>query len=100
MEERKEGYKARLERGWPKGRGHRTVVFPGGGPCGRGEEGDGCPEAMFRLDFYKFGGKMFRQLEGGPIGLRGTCSIARITMQMLDRKWLGLFILQNFCTLP
>ena len=32
---------------------------------------------------------MYRQMEGGPIGLRGTCSIARVTMQMFDRKWLG-----------
>ena len=45
--------------------------------------------AMFRLHHYKFGGKMFKQMEGGPIGLRGTCSIARLVMQIFDGKWLG-----------
>ena len=46
-------------------------------------------KAMFRLHHYKFGGKMFKQMEGGPIGLRGTCSIARLAMQLFDGKWLG-----------
>ena len=46
-------------------------------------------KAMFKHHHYKFGGKMFRQTDGGPIGLRGTCSVARVTMQMFDRKWLG-----------
>ena len=41
-------------------------------------------KAMFRLHHYKFGGKMYKQMEGGPIGLRGTCSIARVTMQMFE----------------
>ena len=34
--------------------------------------------AMFRNHFYKFGGKMYRQASGGPIGLRGTCAVARV----------------------
>ena len=29
-------------------------------------------EAMFQHHFYNFGGRMFQQMEGGPIGLRGT----------------------------
>ena len=44
-------------------------------------------EAMFRNHFYEFGGQRFQQQEGGPIGLRGTCSVARLTMQIFDRKW-------------
>ena len=31
--------------------------------------------------------KKFQQKEGGPIGLRGTCTIARLAMQVFDRKW-------------
>ena len=44
-------------------------------------------EAMFRNHFLEFGGEKFQQSEGGPTGLRGTCSIARLTMQVFDRKW-------------
>ena len=43
--------------------------------------------AMFHHHYYTFGGKVFHQKEGGPIGLRGTCSIARLVMQLYDRKW-------------
>ena len=43
--------------------------------------------AMFRNHFYKFGGKMYHQRQGGPIGLRGTCAIARMAMQLFDIKW-------------
>ena len=38
-------------------------------------------EAMFTNPFYGFGG---RQMEGRPIGLRGTCTVARLVMQVLD----------------
>ena len=31
---------------------------------------------------------MFKQMEGGPIGLRGTCTIARLVMQCFDRRWM------------
>ena len=44
-------------------------------------------EAMFKNHYYGFNRKQFRQREGGPIGLRGTCSIARMTMQVLDTRW-------------
>ena len=44
-------------------------------------------EAMFTHHYYGFAGSKFQQREGGPIGLRGTCSIARLVMQMFDVKW-------------
>ena len=27
------------------------------------------------------------QTGGGPIGIRGTCAVARLLMQLIDRKW-------------
>ena len=47
-------------------------------------------EAMFNNHFYGFGGKKFKQMEGGPIGLRGTCTLARLVMQIFDRRWMDL----------
>ena len=44
-------------------------------------------EAMFQKHYYSFGGKTFHQQGGGPIGLRGTCAVARLIMQIFDRKW-------------
>ena len=44
-------------------------------------------EAMFKHHYYIFGGNKFQQKVGGPIGLRGTCSISRLVMQVFDRKW-------------
>ena len=49
-------------------------------------------EAMFHHHYYTFGGQMFQQTEGGPIGLRGTCTIARLVMQMFDRKWENMLV--------
>ena len=43
---------------------------------------------MFNHHFYSFGGRMFHQEGGGPIGLRATCSITRIVMQLYDGKWM------------
>ena len=43
--------------------------------------------ALFKNHFYSFGGKMFKQEGGGPIGLRGTCALARLMMQIFDVKW-------------
>ena len=37
-------------------------------------------QTMFRKHYYNFGGKMYRQSQGGPIGLRGTCVIAHFIM--------------------
>ena len=44
-------------------------------------------QAMFENHFYEFGGKKFHQAQGGPIGLRGTCAIARVILQLFDIKW-------------
>ena len=46
-------------------------------------------ETMFRTHVYTFGGKVFRQSNGGPIGLRSTCSVARLVMKIWDNKWLA-----------
>ena len=43
---------------------------------------------MFQSHIYTFVGKLYRQKSGGPIGLRGTCAVARLVMQMCDTKWL------------
>ena len=43
--------------------------------------------ALFENHYYSFGGGAFRQREGGPIGLRATCAIARLCMQLFDGKW-------------
>ena len=45
-------------------------------------------ETLFKNHLYSFGGKMYRQVKGGPIGLRGTCAIARLVMQMWDSMWM------------
>ena len=45
---------------------------------------------LFQSHVYSFGGKFFLQKKGGPIGLRSTCSIARIAMLDWDRKFLEL----------
>ena len=44
-------------------------------------------EVMFTSHLYTFGGKVYKQKDGGPTGLRGTCCIARLTMCMWDRAW-------------
>ena len=44
-------------------------------------------EVMFKNHLYTFGGQVFKQKQGGHIGLRGTCAIARLTMCHWDRKW-------------
>ena len=43
---------------------------------------------MFSTHIYTFGGKVYKQLEGGPIGLRSTYSVARLAMKVWDDKWL------------
>ena len=44
-------------------------------------------EVMFENHLYTFGGKVYRQRKGGPIGLRGTCAIAQLVMCAWDRLW-------------
>ena len=46
--------------------------------------------AMFSHHYYEFGGRRFRLMEGGPIGLRGTCTLARLVMQVYARRWMSL----------
>ena len=46
-------------------------------------------EVMFKKHYYTFGGRTFHQRSGGPIGLRGTCGVARVVMQIYDRKFMG-----------
>ena len=43
-------------------------------------------ELMFETHCYSFGGKIYRQTEGGPIGLRSTCAVARVVMSRWDQK--------------
>ena len=43
-------------------------------------------EVIFNNHLYKFGGKVYKQKKGGPIGLRATCVIARLVMNNWDRK--------------
>ena len=47
-------------------------------------------KTMFRTHVYKFDTKYYLQQQGGPIGLRATCAVARLTMIMWDRMWLEL----------
>ena len=42
---------------------------------------------MFENHLYTFRGKVFKQKRDGPIGLRGTCVIARLVMSNWDRKF-------------
>ena len=42
---------------------------------------------LFKNHLYEFGGKIFKQREGGPIGLRATCAVARLVMCIWDRLW-------------
>ena len=47
-------------------------------------------EVMFDHHLYTFGGQVYKQRGGGPIGLRGTCAIARLVMCNWDRVWKDL----------
>ena len=51
--------------------------------------------ALFSHHYYSFGGSKYKQKDGGPIGLRGTCAIARLMMQIFDVKWEGT--LKDLC---
>ena len=42
---------------------------------------------MFSTHLYSFGGRCYKQKEGGPIGLRSTCALARVVMGRWDSKW-------------
>ena len=44
-------------------------------------------EIMFSTHIYSFGGRNYKQREGGPIGLRSTCALSRVVMARWDEKW-------------
>ena len=44
-------------------------------------------ETLFSTHIYSFGGSTYRQTDGGPIGLRSTCAIARVVMARYTIKW-------------
>ena len=44
-------------------------------------------EIMFSTHIYSFGGRNYKQKEGGPIGLRSTCALSRVVMARWDEKW-------------
>ena len=44
-------------------------------------------QTMFETHLYSFGGRVYRQRVGGPIGLRSTCALARVIMALWDIKW-------------
>jgi hypothetical protein len=50
---------------------------------------------LFRTHVYTFGGDFFCKKQGGPIGLRSTCTIARIVMLWWDVKWLDMMATSN-----
>ena len=44
-------------------------------------------EIMYGTHIYTFGGKHYKQREGGPIGLHSTCVLAIVVMTRWDCKW-------------
>ena len=46
--------------------------------------------AMMNTHQYTFNGKTYLQLAGGPIGLRATCAVARVVMNVWDARWLEM----------
>ena len=42
---------------------------------------------LFSNHLYTFANKVYRQKSGGAIGLRATCAIARVTMNIWDQLW-------------
>ena len=52
-------------------------------------------ELMFETHLYTFNGKVYKQKKGGPIGLRGTCALARLVMCSWDRAWKELMRTNN-----
>lgn len=45
---------------------------------------------MFHTHVYTFDNAYYLQKKGGPIGLRSTCAVARLTMIEWDREWAAL----------
>ena len=50
---------------------------------------------MMNTHQYTFDGKTYLQRSGGPIDLRATCAVARVTMNIWDKKWLEIMEQNN-----
>ena len=44
-------------------------------------------KTMFNTHVYSFDSRYYLQQQGGPIGLRATCAVARLVMVDWDKKW-------------
>ena len=55
-------------------------------------------KVMFKTHCYSFKGSVFRQSDGGPIGLRATCAIARVVMARHSILWKKLITASNIST--
>ena len=53
---------------------------------------------LFRTHTYSFGNKFYQQMEGGPIGLRSTCCVARLVMLWWDEELLQIMVNNNVIT--
>ena len=51
--------------------------------------------AIFKTHTYRFENKFFLQREGGPIGLRSTCRIARLVILWWDEELLAVLKKNN-----
>ena len=45
---------------------------------------------MMNTHVYAWNGETYLQRSGGPIGLRSTCAVARVVMNVWDARWLAL----------
>ena len=53
---------------------------------------------LFQTHTYSFGGKCYLHKEGGPIGLRSTCCIARMVMLWWNEELLQVLVKNNIIT--
>ena len=53
-------------------------------------------ETLFDSHLYTLGGRVFKQAGGGPIGLRGTCAVARLIMNVWDTTWESMMKSMSF----
>ena len=50
---------------------------------------------MFNTHVDSFNGDLLLQKAGGPLGLRSTCAVARVTMNEWDARWQEILRLNN-----
>ena len=55
-------------------------------------------EVLFKTHCYSFKGSVFKQSDGGPIGLRATCAIARVVMARHSILWKKIMTDNNINT--